>query len=80
MRPLARLGWGTAAASGEDDGAVLVGEDAVLEVPVDGAGEDDLFEVAAQADQVGDALAVRDALDVLFDDRGARSRSGPSRR
>ena len=35
---------------------------------VDGAGENDFFEVAAEAHEIVDALAVGDADDVLFDD------------
>ena len=38
----------------EDDGFVAVDEDAVAEVEVDGAGENDALEVAAFADQIYD--------------------------
>jgi hypothetical protein len=38
---------------GEDDGLVGVGEDAVGEVPADGSGEDEAFEVSALLDEVG---------------------------
>ena len=39
-----------------------------MQVPVDGAGEHDFFQVAPQTDQVIHTLPVRDANDVLFDD------------
>lgn len=55
-------------ALGEDDGFIVVGEDLALDVPADGAGEDDFFEVAALADEVLHGLLVGDADDVLFDD------------
>ncbi len=52
----------------EDDGFVVVDEDAVFEVPADGLGEDGFFEVAAFAGEVGNGVAVADAGDVLMDD------------
>lgn len=55
--------------SSEDDGLVIVGEDLALDVPADGAGEHDFFEVAALADEVLHGLFVGDAADVLLDDR-----------
>ena len=39
------------------------------DVAEDGAGEDDFFEILAEADQVFDGLAMGDTDDVLFDDR-----------
>ena len=54
--------------SGEDDGLVGVGEDAVVEVPADGAREDEALEVAALLDEVGELVVLRDAGDVLLDD------------
>jgi hypothetical protein len=55
-------------ASGEDDGLIRVGEDAVAEVPAHGAGENQAFEVAALLNQVGELVVLRDAGDVLLDD------------
>ena len=49
----------------EDDGFVAVEEDAVFDVPADGTGEDDLFDVAALFHQVLDRVAVRYAFDAL---------------
>ena len=40
----------------------------MVEVPADGAGEDDAFEVAAAGDEVFDLVAVADAGDVLLND------------
>ena len=67
-REVGEAGAGGEAWSDEDDRLVVVGEDLALGVPADGAGEDDFFEIAALADEVGDGLAVGDADDVLFDD------------
>src|SRR3990172_10227386 len=43
-----------------------VGQDAVLQVEANGAGQDDSLEVAAFADQILDGIAVADADHVLF--------------
>ena len=51
----------------EDDGAVFVGQQTMVKVSVDGTGEDDFFQVAAEADEVVHALSVGNADDVLFD-------------
>jgi len=40
----------------------------VFEVPADGAGEGQAFDVAAAFDEIGELLAVGDAADLLFDD------------
>ena len=55
--------------SAEDDRPFAPSEDAVLEVGGYGAGEDDLFDVLAEADQLFHRLAVADAGDILLDDR-----------
>jgi len=53
----------------EDDGfSVAVEQDAVVDVPSDGPGEDDFFEVASLLDEVFDRIPVGDADDVLLDD------------
>ena len=44
-------------------------EDAVPDVPGDGAGEDSAFDLAADAAEVADVVAVIDAVDVLLDER-----------
>src|SRR5690606_3238620 len=56
------------AARSEDEGAAALDDDAALEVCADGAGEDDAFDVAAEADELVGAHGVGDALDVLLDD------------
>ena len=53
----------------EDDGLVAVADDAVLAVPEDRPRQHGALDVGAEADEVGDAVAVIDAHDVLFDDR-----------
>ncbi len=55
-------------ALGEDDRLVRVGEDAIAEVPADGAGEDKALEIAAFLDQVGELVVLGDTGDVLLDD------------
>src|SRR5262249_27227940 len=57
------------ASSPEHHRLVLEHEDAVLEVPADGACQHGALEVAALAQQVRDRIAVRRARDVLLDDR-----------
>jgi len=52
----------------EDDGFVAVEQDAVFDVPADGSGKDDLFDVAALFYQIVDRVTVRYALDTLFND------------
>src|ERR1039457_7324003 len=52
----------------EDDGLVGVGEDAVVEVPLDGAREHHALQVAALLDERGKLVVLRDAGDVLLDD------------
>ena len=52
----------------EDDGSVFIGQQAMVKVPIDGAGEHDFFEIAAEADEIVHALAVGDPDDVLLDD------------
>jgi hypothetical protein len=53
----------------EDDGAAAVDEDAVFEVPPDCAGENPPLDLAAEAHEVFDGVAVGDVGDVLVDDR-----------
>lgn len=53
----------------EDDGLVVVDEDAVFEVPAHGPRQDHPLEVAAFPRQVFHRVPVRGADDVLFDDR-----------
>src|SRR3712207_5480324 len=53
----------------EDHGAVAVDQDAVLQVPADGAGEDAPLDLAAQAGQVLHGVAVGDVGNVLVDYR-----------
>ncbi len=52
----------------EDYGFVSVAKNAALEMPADGAGEDDAFEVASAGDEVFDLVAVGDASYVLLND------------
>ena len=52
----------------EDDGFVGVKKDAAFDVPADGSGEDDFFEVPALLYQVFQAVFVRDADHALLDD------------
>ena len=52
----------------EDYGLVAIAEDAVLEVPADGAGKDDALKVASAGDEIFDLVAMRDAGDILLDD------------
>ncbi len=52
----------------EDNGLVLVNEDAVLELPANGGGKDDFFEIATLGDEVLDIVAVAYAGNVLADD------------
>jgi hypothetical protein len=52
----------------KDDGPVPVYENAVFEVPPDGAGEDPPFDLAAEAHEVFDRVAMGDVGDVLMDD------------
>src|SRR5215210_6431117 len=51
----------------EDHRAVAVHEDAVLEVPPHGAGEDAAFDLATEAHEVVHRVAVGDVGDVLVD-------------
>ena len=51
----------------EDHRPTAVHEDAVLEVQLDGAGEDAALDLAAEADEVLDGVAVGDVGDVLVD-------------
>src|SRR5918997_1286145 len=51
----------------EDDGSVAVHEDAVFEVQPDGACEDAPLDLAPEADEVLDRVAVGDVGDVLVD-------------
>lgn len=67
MRFSLRLDLGTTG-SGEDDRLVSVGEDAVIEVPADSAGEDEALEIAALLNEVGELVVLGDAGDVLLDD------------
>ena len=53
----------------EDDRAVAVHEDAVLRMEADGLGEDAAFHVLAERHHVLRGVGVRDAGDVLLDDR-----------
>ena len=57
------------AASHEHHCLVVIRQHLLVDVAEDGAGEDDFFEVFAEADEVFDGLAVGDADDVLLDDR-----------
>ena len=57
------------ARSSEDDGALAVAHDAVLAVPLHGAGEHGALDVGAAALELLGAVVVRDADDVLLDDR-----------
>src|SRR5947209_18557317 len=52
----------------EDHSLILVKQDAVLDVPADGAGEDYFFQVAAFLQKIVECIAVRDANDVLLND------------
>jgi hypothetical protein len=52
----------------ENHSFIAVQKDAVFDVPADGAGEDDFFEVAAFTDKVFDSVAMRDANYILLDD------------
>lgn len=52
----------------EDDGFIVVDEDAALGVSPEGAGEDDFLEVFSASDEVLDGVAVGDMDDVLSDD------------
>lgn len=53
----------------ENDGfSVAVEQNPVVDVPTDGAGQDDLLEVASLLDEVFDRISVGDADDVLLDD------------
>ena len=53
----------------ENDGLVVVHDDAVLAVPEHGAGLHRAFDVGADAHLVVDGVGVVDKYDVLFDDR-----------
>src|SRR5437867_2681796 len=59
----------TATGSVEHDGLVAVHENAMVDVPAHRAGQDHLLQIATLLQQVVDLVAVRDADDVLFDDR-----------
>ena len=52
----------------EDDGFVVIEENAVFDVPTNGTGEDHFFKVAPFFHQVFKGIAMRDARDALFDD------------
>src|SRR5919106_5672729 len=53
----------------ENHRAIAVEEDAVLDVPAHGAGEGHALHVAPDARELGDAMGVVDAGDLLLDDR-----------
>ena len=53
----------------EDHGAVAVNQDAILQVPADGVGEDAPLDLPAEADQVLYGVAVGDVGNVLVDYR-----------
>ena len=53
----------------EDDGFVAITKDPVLEVPADGAGQDDPLKIPAALNEVFFLIAMRDADNVLLDDR-----------
>lgn len=52
----------------EDDGLVVMHDDAVLAVPEHGAGKHCAFDVGADTHQIIDGVGVVDTNDVLFDD------------
>ena len=52
----------------EYDGLVAVAEDAAVEMPANGAGEDDALEIASACDQIVYLVTVRDAGYILLDD------------
>src|ERR1700686_2745199 len=53
----------------KDYGFVAIKKNTGFNVPSNGAGEDNFLQVAAFSDEIFDCVAVRDADDVLFDDR-----------
>src|SRR5215212_954331 len=55
----------------EDHGTVAVNQDAVLQVPADGAGKDTTLDLPAEADQVLYGVAVGNVGDILMDDRAS---------
>lgn len=55
--------------SGEDNGAVFVNQDTVLEVPPEGTGKDNFFQIFAFANEITDGVAVGHANDILSYDR-----------
>src|ERR1700722_8011109 len=63
-------------ASIEHDGLVSVDEDPIFEMQAHGAAEDDLLQITTLAHQVVDRVAMRDARDVLFDDRAFVEQGG----
>src|SRR5215203_5565196 len=62
-------GWRKGDNASEDDRAVAVGEDAVVEMGLDRAGEHEALDVAADPFQILDLVAVANAGHVLVDDR-----------
>lgn len=52
----------------ENYGLIPVKKNTAFDVPADGAGKDDLFKIAAFADEIFDGVAVRYADHVLLDD------------
>jgi len=54
--------------SSENHGLVAIQKDPVFNVPADGAGENDLFQVAAFANEILHGIAVGDADYILFND------------
>src|SRR3954451_6158076 len=66
---LARVAHACRRRSWEDDGALTVEQDPVLDVPSHGARERDAFEVTADCGQCIGRVRMADAGDLLFDDR-----------
>ena len=54
---------------GEHHRLVVIDQDTILEVPLDGTRENRTFDVAALAREIADRVAMRGANDVLLDDR-----------
>lgn len=53
----------------EYNGFIFVDQHFAFDVLLDGPRQDDLFEIFPFVDQIGDRILVRDANDLLFDDR-----------
>ena len=60
----------------EDYGLVPVNQNPILNMRAHGAREDDFFQVASFADQIFDRVAMRDADDVLLEDRSVVEQLG----